>query len=86
MTVRWGNGFFRIWLLVAVIWVTAAGYVAITQPTSSLPGNMFADLIPLTPREIIERAVWVFAPPLATFLIGLIVSWIIRGFIPRNSN
>ena len=49
MSIRWKRGFFRAWVVFAVLWIAAAAWIQ-TRPLVPTPGDLFADLLAEAPR------------------------------------
>lgn len=89
---NWGRGFFRVWVVVSVLWIGGVGVVegpAFLQevfpppPQYKLPSEQFK----LPSEEDAVKSVGVtpfvlhlVSLPLALLLAGLIVGWVGRGF------
>ena len=68
-TIRWGRGFFRLWLALPVIWIAVTGYMAaVSQERASAAFGALGVVL---------------LPPFFTVLAGLILGWIGRGFLQR---
>ena len=63
---RWGQGFFRAWVLVSALWT----------------GGWQLDLViaGFGRMTVMEFLAATFAPPIALLAFGLAVAWVLRGF------
>jgi len=89
MALRIAHGFFRLWLLVSVIWILIAGpfmWWALVTPVLNHerwigPGG------PVSGPTLMESIMWVvlvaFGPPALVLVIGLALGWVLRGFLGR---
>jgi hypothetical protein len=92
MALRIAHGFFRLWLLVSVIWILIAGpfmWWALVSPVINHekwygPGGAGG---PVPGPTLIESITWVvlvaFGPPALMLVIGLALGWALRGFLGR---
>jgi hypothetical protein len=103
MTVAWSRGFFRLWIVASILWVTLIAAVAMRD--DSIPSvRKSCDLLlsfkndttgqPLGTAHVAQcEAVWraerlrlaaiALGPPGTLLILGLAISWIVRGFRSR---
>jgi hypothetical protein len=117
MAVNWKRGFFRLWLVIALLWLIPVGVVVAKQlikdllvPATLEASERAANESCKQPREIdpleglickFEEEVYgksgslrvhpaayvslmlaiVLLPPLVLLLPGMVVAWIVRGFV-----
>jgi hypothetical protein len=77
---NWGRGFYRVWIVLAVLW---AGFLlSLAVLLRRAGGGMFDDLIPYTPDDqLVAAALWVAGPPIGLRMVGLLMTWVLRGFL-----
>jgi hypothetical protein len=89
MNIRWGRGLYRAWVVFAVVWVSATGWMTFGPDPTPLPDKSLINQynipsIQMSDSEIFfreaKRGSWVFLPPALLLLIGLGGGWAIRGF------
>jgi len=87
MTVSWNRGLFRVWIVFAVIWIGAAGWMLYGPSPSPAPDSLYQYdpyARAMSERELFfleaKRAAWVFGPPILALFGGLAALWTIRGF------
>jgi hypothetical protein len=71
--IRWRRGFFRVWVVLSVLWI---GFVIVLTLQTFLP----EPTPPAKGDSAVQRAI---TPPLALGAIGFAFTWIIRGFRRR---
>ena len=73
------NGWQRIWLVAAVLWLPIM-VASITLPMFSSPYFRFANLLYLLKPSVLLwlLALWIL-PAVAVYVFGVAVAWVIRG-------
>jgi hypothetical protein len=77
------RGLFRIWVVLTILWIAGVGVYMYLNPdphffylgTPAAEGQTMMD-------GIIALAGTALLPPLAILVVGMIVAWIGRGFVP----
>jgi len=49
MSIRWKRGFFRVWVVFAVLWIAAEAWIQ-TRPFVPTPDDLFGDVLAAGPR------------------------------------
>jgi hypothetical protein len=75
MSIRWKRGFFRAWVVFAVLWIAAAALI-IRLSTATDPSAYEKNW------DDVGKLTWMFLPPVLLLIFGSVVDWTIQGFRP----
>ena len=76
---NWKRGLARLWIAVSLLWIIS---LSIYSLSDHIPG-----LAALQQRQptILECVAFVIGPPIALFVLGFAVRWIIAGLRQKNT-
>jgi hypothetical protein len=76
------RGLFRLWIIVAVLWVAAATWALwdrFFDPWVDFPAAVPSDQETLEYQRLYALAL-IVVPPIALFVVSLVCFWVARGF------
>lgn len=84
MDVRWNRGLFRAWIVFAIVWICASGWMIFGPTPSAIPSQYDIPSKKLSDSEILfseaRRVSWVILPPILLLFGGFAAVWTVRGF------
>ena len=81
---NWDRGFFRVWVVFAVIWIGAATHYYFIDCQWWFEHVFRSGVVcfdDISPHGV-EDFAWVFLPPTVVLLIGVTIAWCSGGFRP----